>query len=71
MFSGYGQVFIIGDNDIKEDGSNPGAEFSRRVAGEVMNGQIVNLPPNMDINDYYLAYGAEATKTLLVGEAIG
>jgi hypothetical protein len=50
---------------------NPGAEFSKRVASEVLNSQIVTLPPNMDINDYYLAYGEQATKTLLVGEAIG
>jgi hypothetical protein len=25
----------------------------------------------MDINDYYLAYGADATKTLLIGELKG
>jgi hypothetical protein len=61
-------VYIVGDNDVKEDGSNPGAEFSKRVASEVLNGTIVHLPPNMDINDYYLVHGADATKTLLVGE---
>jgi DNA primase len=65
LFAGYDVVYIVGDNDVKEDGSNPGAEFSRRVAGEVMNGTIVQLPPNMDITDYYLANGADATKHLL------
>jgi hypothetical protein len=25
----------------------------------------------MDINDYYLAYGADATRTLLIGELKG
>jgi len=64
-------IYIVGDNDVKEDGSNPGADFSKRVSQEVLNGTIVHLPPNMDINDYYLAYGAEATKTLLVGEGNG
>jgi DNA primase len=68
LFNGYDTVFIVGDNDIKEDGSNPGAEFAKRVAGEVMNSQIVQLPPGMDINDYYLANGADATRALLVGE---
>ena len=29
------------------------------------NGTIVQLPPNMDITDYYLANGADATKHLL------
>ena len=71
LLNGYDSVYIVGDNDVKEDGSNPGAEFAKRVASEVLNSVIVTLPPNMDINDYYLAYGAEATKTMLVGEQNG
>ena len=68
LFAGYETVFVVGDNDIKEDGSNPGAEFAKRVANEVMNSTIITLPPGMDINDYYLAHGADATRALLVGE---
>lgn len=68
LFNGYDTVYVVGDNDIKEDGSNPGMEFAKRVANEILNSTIVTLPPGMDINDYYLAHGAEATKTLLVGE---
>ena len=68
LFNGYDTVYVVGDNDVKEDGSNPGAEFSKRVANEILNSVIVNLPPGMDINDYYLAYGADATRALLVGE---
>ena len=71
LLSGYDAVYIVGDNDVKEDGSNPGADFSKRVSQEVLNGQIVHLPAGMDINDYYLAHGADATKALLVGEANG
>jgi DNA primase len=69
LFTGYETVFVVGDNDIKEDGSNPGQEFAKRVANEVMNSQIVTLPSGMDINDYYLAYGVDKTKELLVGNA--
>jgi DNA primase len=68
LFNGYDTVYVVGDNDIKEDGSNPGMEFAKRVANEILNSTIVTLPPGMDINDYYLAHGAEATRTLLVGE---
>ena len=68
LFNGYDTVYVVGDNDVKEDGSNPGAEFAKRVANEILNSVIVNLPPGMDINDYYLAYGADATRALLVGE---
>jgi DNA primase len=71
LFMGYETVFVVGDNDIKEDGSNPGADFAKRVANEILNSTIVTLPPGMDINDYYLAYGADATRTLLVGELKG
>ena len=71
LFNGYDNIIVVGDNDVKEDGTNPGAEFAKRVANEVMNSNIVTLPPGMDINDYYLAHGAEATKALLVGEGNG
>jgi DNA primase len=71
LFTGYETVYVVGDNDIKEDGSNPGAEFAKRVANEILNSTIVTLPPGMDINDYYLAYGADATRALLVGELKG
>jgi DNA primase len=69
LFAGYESVYVVGDNDVKEDGSNPGAEFAKRVANEVMNSQIVTLPPGMDINDYYLANGIDATRKLLIGES--
>ena len=67
LFTGFDTVYIVGDNDVKEDGSNPGAEFARRVQGELTNGQIVQLPPGMDINDLYLAEGPEKLNQLLGG----
>jgi DNA primase len=67
LFNGFDMVYVVGDNDVKEDGSNPGAEFSRRVASEVLNSQIVQLPPGMDITDYYLANGKDATANLVGG----
>ena len=62
LFNGYDVIYIVGDNDVKEDGSNPGAEFSRMVAQEVSNSTIVSLPAGMDLNDLYLAKGIEETK---------
>lgn len=67
LFSGFDTVYIVGDNDVKEDGSNPGAEFARRVQGELVNGQIVQLPPGMDINDLYLEQGPDALNHLVGG----
>ena len=64
LLNGYDTVYVAGDNDIKEDGSNPGAEFSRRVASEVMNATIINLPAGLDITDYYLQSGYDETRRL-------
>jgi DNA primase len=67
LFTGYDTVYIVGDNDIKEDGTNPGAEFSRRVSQEVMNSRIVSLPASMDINDFYLTHGKDEALKLFGG----
>jgi DNA primase len=67
LFTGYDTIYIVGDNDVKEDGTNPGAEFARRVASEILNGQIVQLPPGMDINELYLAEGIDAIQNLVGG----
>lgn len=64
LLNGYDMVYIAGDNDIKEDGTNPGQEFARRVASEVMNATIVSLPAGSDISDYYLQNGYDETRKL-------
>ena len=65
LLNGYDTVYVVGDNDVKEDGTNPGADFSRRVASEVMNATIIELPAGMDINEYYLTNGIDAARRLL------
>jgi len=67
LFTGYETVYIVGDNDSKEDGTNPGQEFSKRVQSDLGNGVIVTLPAGMDINEFYLQHGKEATESLLGG----
>lgn len=65
LLAGYERVIVIGDNDIKEDGSNPGQEFARRVAQDISNTVSVVLPPGMDINQTYLIEGREALRERL------
>ena len=68
LFTGFDIIYVIGDNDTREDKeTNPGAEFARRVASEVLNSQIVQLPPGMDITDFYLANGKEELTNLVGG----
>lgn len=65
MVMGYSRVLIVGDNDDKADGSNPGQDFARRVAQEVPNSQIVQLPSGMDITDCYLTEGPDKLRERL------
>lgn len=65
LLAGYDTVYVLGDNDLKEDGSNPGMEFAKRIAKEINNSQIVSLPLGMDITDYYLQMGYDAARKIL------
>ena len=67
LMTGFDTVYVVGDNDLKEDGTNPGAEFSKRVASEIINSHIVQLPLGMDINEFYLQHGPTELSTLLGG----
>lgn len=69
LLVGYDTVYVAGDNDERDDKEdNPGQLFSKRVAQEVPNSVVVNLPAGMDITDYYLHNGPDETRRLLIGE---
>ena len=59
MFEGYKNVLIFADNDVKEDGRNPGMELGLRIKEELNNATIIHLPENQDVNDVYLKQGIE------------
>jgi hypothetical protein len=61
-FQGMAGFILLVIMMLKDDGTNPGAEFSRMVAQEVSNSTIVSLPAGMDLNDLYLAKGIDETK---------
>ena len=65
MLEGYKSILVVGDNDLKDDGSNPGQDFAKRVAGELQNTTIILLPAGMDITDCYLQEGKERTRERL------
>jgi len=57
LFEPYTKILIFADNDIKEDGRNPGQELAKRIKEDLPAAIIVGLPGNQDVNDLYLAYG--------------
>lgn len=65
VLSGYGNVIVVADNDAKEDGSNPGQDLARRIIESIPRARNVLLPDGMDINEYYMAAGADAVRSRL------
>jgi DNA primase len=59
MFEGYKRIFVFADNDVKEDGRNPGMELAKRIKEDLNNAVVVNLPENKDVNDVFLREGAD------------
>lgn len=59
MLEGYKRVFVFADNDVKEDGRNPGMELAKRIKEDLNSAVVVNLPENKDVNDVFLREGAD------------
>lgn len=64
IFEPYSRVWVFYDNDMKEDGSNPGFELARLVQREVPQAVLVRMPANVDVNAYVRAHGPQATLAL-------
>ena len=57
LFESYERVLIFADNDIKEDGRNPGQELAKRIKEDLDKAEIVHLPDNTDVNEVLLSLG--------------
>ena len=59
LFEPYQRVLIFADNDVKEDGRNPGMELAKRIKEDLDKAEVIHLDPNLDVNDTYLHYGED------------
>lgn len=57
LFESYKRILIFADNDVKEDGRNPGQELAKRIKEDLDKATVVHLPDNQDVNDIFLASG--------------
>jgi DNA primase len=64
-FDGYSKVLIVTDNDLKDDGSNPGQDLARKLLADLPQAINVQLPAGMDVNEYVSTHGAQAYGQLL------
>ena len=58
LFEPYSRILIFADNDVKEDGRNPGQELAGRIKEDLNTATVIQLEPNLDVNDTYLKYGS-------------
>jgi len=65
LFDGIQRIWVLGDNDEKVDGSNPGQEFAKRVCEELPQAVNVMLPPGMDANQMLVTHGPQSLRELL------
>lgn len=65
VLKSYSPIFIVADNDDKEDGSNPGQDLAKRILQDIPHARNVLLPMGMDISDYVLMHGKDALASLL------
>lgn len=67
MFEGFEKVVIFADNDLKEDGRNPGMELAKRIKEDLDKAVVVQLPENQDVNAVFQDGG----KDWLLERALG
>lgn len=67
MFEGFDRVVIFADNDVKEDGRNPGMELAKRIKEDIEDAVVIQLPGNKDVNQVFIEEG----KDWLLDKAMG
>ena len=59
MFEGFERIVVFADNDLKEDGRNPGMELAKRIKEDLDKAVVVRLPENKDVNQVFQDGGAD------------
>lgn len=59
-FGDFDRVLVIADNDVHEDGSNPGRKHAEKVVKAVPGAELVLPPPGVQLDDWVLQEGAES-----------
>lgn len=62
VFEGFDQVFVLADNDEKEEGRNPGAELAARISKDLAQAVVVQPPKGLDMTTWYLKEGRDAIR---------
>ena len=61
-FGDFDRVVVVGDNDLKEDGSNPGKKHAEKVRKAIPGAELVLPPLGFDLTDWVLAEGVDVVR---------
>lgn len=64
-FEGFENIFIMADNDVKENGENPGLRLANRIIDLLPWARIIYLPAGEDLNSTVLKKGSEYIRELI------
>lgn len=61
-FDDYERIFVVCDNDVKKDHTNPGQALAKKICGTIKRATSIIPPAGQDLNEWYLAEGREAIR---------
>lgn len=64
-FEGFENIYIMADNDVKENGENPGLRLANRIIDVLPWARIIYLPAGEDLNSTVLKKGSQYVLDLL------
>lgn len=71
-FADFEKVYVICDDDDKEDGTNPGWEFAKKINGSLaavgIDGVTIKPPRGLDVTEWFMRDGADAIRKVVLGE---
>lgn len=62
MFADFERVLVIADNDVREDGSNPGVKHAKKIAATIQGAQVIEPPPGLDVSEWVQQYGVDVVR---------
>lgn len=62
MFADFDRVLVIADNDLKDDGSNPGVKHARKIAATINRAEVVEPPEGLDVSEWIVRDGVAVVR---------
>ena len=68
-FADFERVLVVCDNDVKDDGTNPGRRHGEKLVKQIPNAEMVLPPAGHDFNSWVLDAGADVVRGRVFGSS--